>query len=194
MRISRNQSSLLLLLFAIAIAAGIGGWQIRRHAAERRSAVRLQLLELYANSLRKEYRAVRLLYQAMARGGQASIFYNRGAELCLANADLAFEKRDRAAGIEHLKEGLRFAYECLAAASVSYAYGPESDEPTVVEAAALKCKIELRLADESPEADQQILGEWMVQQDVSKNANWDLTLYDPELPNDKPPVKDSPSR
>jgi hypothetical protein len=68
------------------------------------------------------------------------------------------------------------------------------DEPTIVEAAALKCKIELRLADESPEAVQQILDEWMVQQSGSNKADWDLTGYDPEFPHDKPLAKDSPSR
>ena len=109
----RFQFRLATLLIVVTLVATVLAWQIRRRAVQRILAARLQALQAYDDELRAAYRKTAALMVAQAIGGELSRFYRDGAELFLADADLAFERGDRATGVGLLKKSFCCACDCL---------------------------------------------------------------------------------
>jgi hypothetical protein len=122
-------------------------------------AARLQALQAYDDELRVAYRKTAALTVAQAMGGELSRFYRDAAQLFLADADLAFERGDRATGVGLLKKSFCCACDCLDAIPNEPHRGADK-LPTTPEAAALQRDIGLRMLDDAPDTVAEILAEW----------------------------------
>jgi hypothetical protein len=88
----------------------------------------------------------------MAKGGEHHLMAACGREMSLAQAELSLAQGDKAAAIEKLKTALRFADECVLDMSVNMGGPPDYGPLEECEAAAARCRVELKLADLCPEA------------------------------------------
>jgi hypothetical protein len=88
----RLQFSIATLLIVVGLVAAICGWQVHRVAEQRVRAIRIDALQVHADRWREKYQKNLELQIANAKGGEIERLYYAGAQLCLADADLAFEK------------------------------------------------------------------------------------------------------
>jgi hypothetical protein len=141
--------SLRALLVVVTLAAMTCGWVRYRVVEQRRHAARIAAIQTYADHCKETYRKVDALAKANASGSED--FEYDASEYHFATAELALENSDTPTAIDELKEALRFAEGFVRENQVNMG-GPGPDDEHIHRAFSQRLKIQLRLAELSPES------------------------------------------
>lgn len=138
-------------MIVVTLIAGLIAWLLYRDREERRIAATIRALQVHADSCDQTYEKVKSLFDTMSRGGEASAFSGCERDMWLAHANLSLARGEKAQAIEELKKALKAADQCVVDSTVNVS-GPGLDFSVINAADDKRCQIEVKLADLSPDA------------------------------------------
>ncbi len=141
----------LVILVIVGIAAGVLGQLAYRDSEQRKAALKIPALERYLAVCTRNHHEIEKLYNLDVIGGEAHKLFASEREMWLARADLSLVRGDRATAVAQLQSALKAADDCLLGILANFAYGP-IDRHVEHRARQRICEIELKLAELSPEA------------------------------------------